>query len=47
MRFHVSYTALGLALVAGAPAVHAQTVITQGPLLTVPAAAVVGVCRNR
>jgi len=41
MRFHVSYTALGLALVAGAPGVHAQTVITQGPLLTVPAAAVV------
>ncbi len=41
MRFPVSYTALGLALVAGAPAVHAQTVITQGPLLTVPAAAVV------
>jgi hypothetical protein len=29
MRFHIPYTALGLALVAGAPAAHAQTVITR------------------
>ena len=29
MRFHIPYTALGLALVAGAPAANAQTVITR------------------
>jgi hypothetical protein len=29
MRFHIPYTALGLALAAGAPAAHAQTVITR------------------
>lgn len=38
MRFHAFYTAFGLALVAAAPAATAQTVITQGPLVTVPAA---------
>ncbi len=29
MRFHIAYTALGLALVAAAPAANAQTVITR------------------
>jgi len=41
MKFNMLTTAFGLALVAGAPAAHAQTVITQQPLVTVPAAAVV------
>jgi hypothetical protein len=41
MKFHVPTTALGLALVAVAPAAHAQTVFTQQPLVTVPTTAVV------
>lgn len=41
MKFHIPTTAFGLALVAGAPVAHAQTVITQQPLVTVPAATVV------
>jgi len=40
MKFHIPTTAFGLALVAGAPVAHAQTVITQQPLVTVPAATV-------
>jgi hypothetical protein len=41
MRLAIPTTAFGLALVAGAPLAHAQTVITQQPLVTVPAATVV------
>jgi hypothetical protein len=41
MRLPISFAALGLALVAGAPAAHAQTMITSGPMVTYPAATVV------
>jgi hypothetical protein len=41
MRLPISSAALGLALVAGAPAAHAQTMITSGPMVTYPAATVV------
>jgi hypothetical protein len=40
MRFHIPMTAFGLALVAGVPVAQAQTVITQQPLVTVPATVV-------
>jgi hypothetical protein len=35
MRFPISSAALGLALVAGAPVAHAQTMITSGPMTVV------------
>ena len=35
MRFPISSATLGLALVAGAPVVHAQTMITPGPMTLV------------
>lgn len=41
MSVHVAYTALGLALIAGAPAAHAQTVITREIVTQTPAATVV------
>src|SRR5439155_8571743 len=50
MRFYLPYAAVGLALAIGAPAAHAQTIITTQPapaviaqprLVTVPAAPVV------
>jgi hypothetical protein len=41
MRLPISFAALGLALVAGAPAAQAQTMITSGPMVTYPAATVV------
>ncbi|MFZ3360203.1 MAG: hypothetical protein WCA56_03895 [Xanthobacteraceae bacterium] len=37
MKFYIPATAFALALVAGAPVANAQTVITPGPLVTVPA----------
>ncbi|MGB6534499.1 MAG: hypothetical protein WBF58_00885 [Xanthobacteraceae bacterium] len=36
MRFHVPCTALGLALVAAAPAAHAQALISSQPVVAVP-----------
>ena len=41
MRLPISSAALGLALIAGAPVAHAQTMITSGPMVTYPAATVV------
>jgi hypothetical protein len=50
MRFKVSFSALGLALVFGASAAHAQTVITTQPapaVVTMPAAAVLQPAETR
>ena len=40
MRNHISYTVLGLALIAGASAANAQTNSTQDPVVAVPVAVV-------
>jgi hypothetical protein len=40
MKFAITSTALGLVLAAGAPLAHAQTILGQGPMVTVPAATV-------